>query len=144
MELLVRVMKIANSNTNPRFDSAYGAASNWIVYDSLNDQKYIPYTRSLFVRVAELDKGFRGKTASVQVPKQTNYNDCGLFALAFVLAIANKKDPAKLRFNQSTMRDHFSRCIAMDKFTEFDSEYMDIGPVYSEHCFRKMNPIIKK
>jgi hypothetical protein len=27
------------------------------------------------------------------------------------------------------MRDHFSRCIAMDKFTEFDSEYMDIGPV---------------
>jgi Ulp1 family protease len=94
--------------------------------------------------VGELDKGFRGKIASVQLPKQTNYNDCGLFALAFVLAIANKKDPAKLRFNQSTMRDHFSRCIAMDKFTEFDSEYMDIGPVYSEHCFRKMNPIIKK
>jgi Ulp1 family protease len=56
--------------------------------------EYIPYTRSLFVRVAELDKGFRGKTASVQVPQQTNYNDCGLFALAFVLAIANKKDPA--------------------------------------------------
>jgi Ulp1 family protease len=72
--------------------------------------------------VAELDKGFCGKIASVQVPKKTNYNDCGLFALAFVLAIANKKDPAKLHFNQSTMRDHFSRCIAMDKFTEFDSE----------------------
>jgi hypothetical protein len=32
----------------------------------------------------------------------------------------------------------------MDKFTEFDSEYMAIGPVYSEHCFKKMNPIIKK
>jgi hypothetical protein len=94
--------------------------------------------------VAELDKGFRGKIASVQVQKQNNYNDFGLFALAFVLAIANKKDPAKLRFNQSTMRDYFSSCIAMDKFTEFDSEYLDIGPIYSEHCFRKMNPIIKK
>jgi hypothetical protein len=93
----------------------------------------------LFVRVAELDKDFQGKYETVEVEQQDGSKDCGLFALAYVLAIANYKDPAKLRFNQSSMRAHFNSCIQLGKFSEFESSYIDKEPTYTERRFNKLN-----
>jgi hypothetical protein len=133
---------ITVSNTNPNVDSETGTTCDWVVYSSIDSRKYLPYTKPLFEHVAELDKGFRGKYESVTVEQQEGSCDCGLFALAYVLAIANKRDPAKLKFSQSVMRAHYNTCIELKKFTEFESVPVDIDPVYKEHRFNSL--LIKK
>ena len=40
------------------------------------------------------------------VQKQMGYNDCGIFALAFVTAVAFGIDPCSLYFKQELMRPH--------------------------------------
>jgi hypothetical protein len=127
------------TNVNPNIDSEMSTKCDWVVYDSLNNETYLKYTRPLFVRVAELDKDFQGKYETVEVESQEGSKDCGLFALAYVLAIANKKDPAKLRFVQSSMRAHFNSCIQLGKFTEFESEEIDKDTTYIERRFNKLN-----
>lgn len=45
--------------------------------------------------------------------------DCGLFAIANCLALANKMDPMKMNFSQDKMRSHLIRCIENEKFEIF-------------------------
>jgi hypothetical protein len=126
---------ITVSNAKP--DSEKSDSSNeWIVYDSLNNEKYLKYLKPFFAILKKLDPSFNGKYRSVQVIGQNGSDDSGLFAIAYVLAIANKKDPAKLKFNQSKMRSHFNSCVKNQQFVEFESKAKDLEPVY---CNRRFN-----
>lgn len=124
------------TNTNPNCEN--GSNNEWVVYDSLNTESYLKHTRSFFARIKELSPEFKGSYESVEVVKQEGSNDCGLFSLAYVLAIANKKDPAKLIFNQKVMRTHYNKCVESGVFTEFESVATtpDHEPVYKRHAFR--------
>jgi len=42
--------------------------------------------------------------------KQTGGMDCGLFAIAFAVALMFNLHPSKLKFNQQKMRSHLVEC----------------------------------
>jgi len=56
-----------------------------------------------------------------QVQKQHGNNDCGWFAIAFVISLARKVDPANyhLFFDQSQMRSHLINYLQEQTFAPF-------------------------
>ena len=63
---------------------------------------------------------------------QYGTNDCGLFALAYAIAICEEKDPAKLFFTQIAMRDHFNHVLQSQHLTHFEMKEMTT-PHYKEY-----------
>ena len=54
------------------------------------------------------------------MPKQHGINDCGLFALAYAIAICESKEPAKFLFQQIAMRDTFNTSLKTQELKQFD------------------------
>lgn len=57
------------------------------------------------------------------VQQQLGICDCGLFALAFMIALCENIDPSTLRFDQDKMREHYLECNANNKLKQFP--YLD-------------------
>ena len=55
----------------------------------------------------------------IPVQHQVGGTDCGLFAIAFAVALSFGLNPAKLIFEQHKMRAHLISCISQDHFTNF-------------------------
>ena len=55
----------------------------------------------------------------VPVQKQQGYNDCGLFAIAYAVHLAKKRNPEMAYFFQSQMRSHFINCLSQGKMSLF-------------------------
>ena len=51
--------------------------------------------------------------------KQTGGMDCGLFAIAFAVALVFNLRPSKLKFNQQKMRSHLVECFTKQEMTPF-------------------------
>ena len=51
--------------------------------------------------------------------KQTGGKDCGLFAIAFAVALVFNKRPSTLKFNQQKMRSHLVECFTKQEMTPF-------------------------
>ena len=51
--------------------------------------------------------------------KQTGGKDCGLFAIAFAVALVFNKCPSILKFNQQKMRSHLVECFTKQEMTPF-------------------------
>ena len=51
--------------------------------------------------------------------KQTSGSDCGLFAIAFAMALVFNEHPSKLKFNQQKMRSHLVECFTKQEMTPF-------------------------
>ena len=51
--------------------------------------------------------------------KQYGTNACGLFALAYAMAICEENDPAKLIFQQISMRNHFNKIMRTTEIEQF-------------------------
>ena len=49
--------------------------------------------------------------AKVCVQQRTGGSDCGVFAIAFAVALAHGQDPATLTFDQRAMREHLRHCL---------------------------------
>ena len=47
----------------------------------------------------------------IDVQKQANTSDCGLFSIAFATAITFGQDPAMVYFDQEKMRQHIINCF---------------------------------
>lgn len=103
------------------------------MYDSLNKPSYLSNILHVFRRISPECNTFY--VQSVNVVPQFGSDDCGLFAIAYLIAIANGKNPAKLMFNQMVMRNHFNDCITSGIWNEFPSIEIDCTPIYKEHCF---------
>ena len=69
--------------------------------------------------------------------KQFGTDDCGLFALAYAIAICEDKDPSKLIFQQIAMRNHFNKVLQTKKLEQFTLNYIEIKddtvPYYKEY-----------
>ena len=50
---------------------------------------------------------------------QPNTNDCGVYAIAFVVSLASGKERAYLHFENSKMRSHLLNCLHSGVLTEF-------------------------
>jgi hypothetical protein len=55
----------------------------------------------------------------VDVQSQPNGNDCGLFAIAFMVTFALGKDPARFFFDTSALRSHFVKCLLRSEMQMF-------------------------
>ena len=53
--------------------------------------------------------------------KQKGIYDCGLYAIAVCIALANKQDPGNLRWRQEAMRTHLKNCILSEQITPLPS-----------------------
>ena len=58
----------------------------------------------------------------VNVDKQANQSDCGLYSLAFCTALCAGNDPQNLTFSAGdAMREHLKRCISGQNIESFPS-----------------------
>ena len=55
----------------------------------------------------------------MNIQKQPNGSDCGLYAIANALAICMGKNPCKIKWTNSLMRSHFRSCLETRKLTMF-------------------------
>ena len=58
----------------------------------------------------------------VRVQQQQGATDCGLYAIAYAVHMANGDDPAKAKFEQKKMRSHFLDCLKNKKLEAFPVE----------------------
>jgi len=58
----------------------------------------------------------------VRVQQQQGATDCGLYAIAYAVHLANGDDPAKVKFEQKKMRSHFLDCLKNKKLETFPVE----------------------
>ena len=56
--------------------------------------------------------------------KQKGGNDCGLFAVGVLTALAFGVDVTKVKFDQEGMRPHFVKCIESKEITLFPFSYV--------------------
>ena len=55
----------------------------------------------------------------LDIGKQSNSSDCGVFAIAFAFDICSGNDPCSVRFDHKSMRLHLAKCLEDCKFTRF-------------------------
>ena len=53
------------------------------------------------------------------VQQQPHFVDCGVFTIAFLVALLFKQDPLKITFRVCGMRDHLLRCLKQGSFQPF-------------------------
>lgn len=100
--------------TNIKIGGSCGYAKDVFVYDSL-------YTSIDFDTLSLLKKWF-GVNVNVKLPSmqiQVGATDCGLFAIAVLVALLHNKDPSTIKFNQSLMRQHLISSFELNKFIMF-------------------------
>ena len=89
-----------------------------LIFDSLKKQTLSDKVYQQIARLANCkDKSLRLVNASVQ--QQTNTINCGLFALAFVVDILNKKCPRTSMYDEGMMRSHLLSCLQNKKIVPF-------------------------
>jgi len=59
---------------------------------------------------------------TMPVHQQSNGVDCGVFAIAFAVALAHGKDPTLLAFEESLMRSHLLECLEDKKVRLFPTK----------------------
>ena len=57
------------------------------------------------------------RTESAQ--RQIGAEDCGVFALAFIVELLNGGDPAEIIYDQRRMRQHLQQCMTTGTWTVF-------------------------
>ena len=58
----------------------------------------------------------------INVQLQHRGCDCGLFALALAIALANNLQPEKINFKQDAMRDHLHKCLSAGVLSMFPTD----------------------
>jgi hypothetical protein len=106
----------------------------WFLYDSLNQAEY--YLQKIRPALKRLNIDNNNMTVmACDMFEQYNTEDCGLFALAYAIAICEDKDPSMLVFQQISMRDHFNSVLQRSEITQF--KHYEIKPttptIYKEY-----------
>ena len=104
---------------------------SWLIYDSLNDSTHLELLKPVFRKIFCEKNSIEIETVKVQ--SQFGFDDCGLFALAYVCSILFKNDPACIFYEQIAMRHYFNRCIRSKRFLDFPNAKLAIEPVYTKH-----------
>ena len=65
---------------------------------------------------------YQGESISLvnqKVQKQSNSNDCGLFAIAFATTLCHGGNPSKTRYDQTALKKHLVNCLESLEVTLF-------------------------
>jgi hypothetical protein len=87
------------------------------IYDSLNG--YLPSSITMVVCNLLMTTDKIITVTYVNVQYQIGASDCGLFALAFATSLCSGQDPATLRYEQKSLRQHLLQCITRQKMSTF-------------------------
>ena len=112
------------------FVQVINAGSHWVCLSTIS---LIPGSvkiyDSLFIRTNPIDidhschllmhTGNLVTFVNEKVQKQTNTNDCGLFALAFATDLCHGIDPVSQCYNPQHMRDHYVHCLDSQEMVPF-------------------------
>eukprot|EP00731_Ephydatia_muelleri_P002138 Em0001g2138a len=58
----------------------------------------------------------------IDVDRQNNANDCGLYALAFASTLCSGKDPRHITFSKTDLRKHLLQCLMQNEMEPFPGE----------------------
>jgi hypothetical protein len=89
------------------------------MYDSMNNHQWYLDKIAPALKRLNVDNGII-RVLACNMPKQYGTNDCGLFALAYAIAICELKEPAKLLFQQISMRENFNNILKTQELKQFD------------------------
>ena len=127
---------ITITNYNPHYEYKNNTGLGlWFVYDSLNNVEFYLNTMKPALKRLNEDKN-RVVIFACDMHKQFGTDDCGLFALAYALSICMEKNPAKLIFQQISMRSHFNQVLktgTLEQFEYFEIQDNTLTP-YKEYC----------
>ena len=93
-----------------------------IVYDSLYPGMTHPLTMQLVYLYKSIAKGGLLLVKLRCCQKQAGFVDCGLFAIANAVSLANGIYPGAVIFQQSQMRQHLKQCLERKQLTMFPHE----------------------
>ena len=79
---------------------------NTHVRDQIADFLYLPSAPEIHVDIQP-------------VQRQTNGTNCGIFAIAYAVDLANRQDPTKIRYDEGKMRKHFHDCLQAESLKPF-------------------------
>ncbi len=90
-----------------------------LVYDSLTfepcNRKHVLGSIASLISNNSTKRTFCVKSCQ----KQRNGHDCGVFAIAFSVALANGQDPSSFFFDTKKMRSHLRECFSKNEFSLF-------------------------
>lgn len=129
------------TNINPNCATEPGSPVVWLLYDSTNNPDYLRDLMPSFRHLIGNDDDDDGHlnqqqfiVDTVKVHRQYGVDDDGMFALAYVMSICNGKNPARLVYEQVSMRDNYYRFLDDGCFMEFNSvEIPTLVPEYTRH-----------
>ena len=87
------------------------------VYDSMSLSPSPTLNRQVAAVMKWHEPSFTMRFINVQI--QSGASDCGLFALAFAVALCEGKDPHNCLFDQTQMRNHLAMCFEKCELTDF-------------------------
>lgn len=76
-------------------------------------------TKSAILATIDSDGSGQIKVDVSQFQRQRNESDCGLFAVAAMVALAHGSDPSTLIWDLRTLRYHFVECLYQSQMTPF-------------------------
>lgn len=76
-------------------------------------------TKSAILATVDSDGSGQIKVDVSQFQRQRNESDCGLFAVAAMVALAHGSDPSTLIWDLRTLRYHFVECLYQSQMTPF-------------------------
>ena len=102
-----------NSNTVCLYDSLNMAPSSDLTYQISHLVGCDPAEPSLHINIMSVDR-------------QTNGNDCGLYALANATSLVHGLDPCNMAYDQAQMRRHLLECIENNDLIVFPHVYRTV------------------
>jgi hypothetical protein len=58
----------------------------------------------------------------MNVGRQTESQECGLYSIAYLTSIAHGEDPTAVKYNQDDMRCHLIKCFEKNELFKFPSQ----------------------
>lgn len=92
--------------------------SNWKIYDSSVNFGFENY-KNLFSQI--LPEKDEITLTKVNVARQENDHDCGLYSLANAFALAKNLNPVNNEWMKDQMRNHYNNCIKIGEASQFPS-----------------------
>jgi hypothetical protein len=109
--------------------------SNFSFYDCFNKPEY--YLLALKNELRRIAPVYSKKISIdvIDAVTQTEQSDCGLFCLAFIIAMNNNRNINQIAFDTSNMKAHFDQALQTNIWNEFPATYFSTNEPPSKIMF---------
>lgn len=121
---------------NNHLQILFVGGNHWIVASTVQDRNTVAVYDSLHNTVNDSTKDvisnlfFPPNNQVMKNTEQAGVRDCGLFAIANAVAIANGVSPSAIKFDQTLMRIHLMQCFKDKNITLLPCEIISSYQLY--------------